>query len=104
MLVEYIKNSRAVLDSLLRYQDAKRLLELSSATNRALQSQMMALTAEKIKALADANEMAVRLFDCNEAYAAKDKKWKAANLECWLWRLGAGVGAALVVRQWAKPP
>lgn len=104
VIAEYVRNSRAVLDSLTRLSDTRLQLTISKSSIRALQSQNTALLAEKIKVRNDANEMAVRLFDCNELYAQKHKKWKAANLERWLWRVGAGGAATLTIISLVKPP
>lgn len=100
VIAEYVRNSRAVLDSLTRLSDTRMQLTISKSSLKALQSQNTSLFADKIKAQTDANEMAVRLFDCNEAYAKKHKKWKAANFERWLWRAGVVVGIVI----WVKPP
>lgn len=104
VIAEYVRNSRAVLDSLTRLSDTRMQLAISKNSLKALQSQNTSLFLEKIKAQNAANEMAVRLWDCNEAFAKKHKKWKAANLERWLWRVGAGAAATLTIISLVKPP
>lgn len=104
VIAEYVRNSRAVLDSLTRLSDTRLQLSLSKASFRTLQSQNAALLAEKIKAVNAANDMAVRLFGCNEHYDKLHKRFISANLERWLWRLGAGAAATLTIISKVKAP
>lgn len=104
VIAEYVRNSRAVLDSLTRLSDTRLQLSISKASFRTLQSQNTALLAEKIEAINAKNNVAIKLIQLNTKYDALHKKWRAANLERWLWRLGAGTAATLTIVSWVKPP
>lgn len=93
-----------MLDSLTRLSDTRLQLSISKASFRTLQSQNTALLAEKIEAINAKNNVAIKLIQLNTKYDALHKKWRAANLERWLWRLGAGTAATLTIVSWVKPP
>ena len=96
---QYVQNSRAVLDSLLRYQDAKINLQLKNRLLSSLQIQLTDCHIQNTKLRSDANEMAVRLFDANEAYHQKRKKLRTANFEKWAWRVLTVAGTYLYLKQ-----
>lgn len=87
----YNQNARAILDSLLRYQDAKISISLKNKQLTTYQAQLTGCQVQNSKLRSDANEMAVKLFDANEAYNKKRKKLLAANLEKWTWRVAAAL-------------
>lgn len=87
----YHQNARAILDSLLRYQDVKVNLQLKNKQITTYQSQLTGCQVQNSKLRSDANEMAIKLFDANEAYNKKRKKLLAANLEKWTWRVAAAL-------------
>lgn len=93
----YVANSRAILDSLLRYQDTKISLYLKAQQLTALQTQRNDLYAQTIKLRTDANEMAARMFDANTAYEAERKKRIARSIEAWIWRITALTTILLVI-------
>lgn len=94
---QYVQNSRAVLDSLMRFQDAKINLQLKTRQVSTLQTQLTTCHIQNTKLRADANEMAVRLFNTNEAYQKKQKKLTIANLEKWAWRVAAALTTYLII-------
>lgn len=93
----YHQNARAILDSLLRYQDAKISISLKNKQLTTYQAQLTGCQVQNSKLRSDANEMAVKLFDANEAYNKKRKKLLAANLEKWTWRVAAAVTTYLII-------
>jgi hypothetical protein len=103
-VAEYVRNSRALLDSLTRLSDTRLQLSISKNSVSALQSRIVALEAENFKLRADANEMAARLFDCNQLYDELHKKKSNANWERWIWRGASFVGSALWLRGRIKDP
>lgn len=94
---QYVSNSRAILDSLLRFEDAKVSLNLKTKQLATFQTQLTGCQVQNTKLRTDANEMAVRLFDANEAYHKKRKKLLAANIEKWAWRVTAALTTYLII-------
>lgn len=94
---QYVVNSRAILDSLMRFQDAKINLQLKNRQVSTLQTQLTECHIQTIKLRTDANEMAVRMFDANEAYHKKRKKLIIANIEKWAWRIAAALTTYLII-------
>lgn len=94
---QYVVNSRAILDSLMRFQDAKINLQLKNRQVSTLQTQLTECHIQTIKLRTDANEMAVRMFDANEAYHKKRKKLIIANIEKWAWRVSAALTTYLII-------
>jgi hypothetical protein len=103
-VAEYVRNSRALLDSLTRLKDTRLQLTISKSSVAALQSRILALETENFKLRNDANEMAARLFDCNQLYDELHKKKNNANWERWIWRGVSVVGSALWLRGRIQPP
>ena len=85
----FAQNSRAIYDSLLRYQDAKINLSLKNSQISNYQTQVTGCQVQNSKLRTDANEMAVRLFDANEAYQILHRRFRRADIERWAWRIGA---------------
>lgn len=104
MVAEYVRNSKAVLDSIMRFQDTKRLLIMAQLHIKNLQTENAALLVDKNKARNDANEMAARLWDCNQLYEDLQKKKRNANLERWIWRGVSVAGSALLLRGKIRDP
>lgn len=86
-----------MLDSLTRLSDTRLQLSLSKNSLRALQSQNTALFAEKLKAQNAANEMAVRLFDANDAYQILHRRFRRTQVERWAWRVAAALTTYLII-------
>lgn len=66
-------------------------LSLKSKQLTTYQTQLTGCQVQNSKLRSDTNEMAVKLFDANEAYNKKRKKLLAANLEKWTWRVAAAL-------------
>lgn len=81
----------------MRFQDAKINLQLKTRQVSTLQTQLTTCHIQNTKLRADANEMAVRLFNTNEAYQKKQKKLTIANLEKWAWRVAAALTTYLII-------
>lgn len=103
VIAEYVRNSRALLDSLTRLSDTRTQLSISKRSLKALQTENSYLFAEKIKAQTAANEMAERLFNCNEGYVVQSKKLRKANIEKWVWRGLATIGVVALARSIVPP-
>ena len=103
VIAEYVRNSRALLDSLTRLSDTRTQLSISKKSLKALQTENTRLFAEKIKAQTAANEMAERLWNCNESHAAQSKKLRKANIEKWVWRGLATIGVVALARSIVPP-
>ena len=103
-VAEYVRNSRALLDSLTRLSDTRLQLTISKGSVSALQSRILALETENFKLRNDANEMAARLFDCNQLYDELHKKKSNANWERWIWRGVSVVGSAFWLRGKIRDP
>lgn len=94
---QYVQNSRAVLDSLMRFQDAKINLQLKNRQVSTLQIQLTDCHIQSTKLRADANEMAVRLFNANEAYQILHRRFRRNQVEKWAWRLAAALTTYLII-------
>lgn len=103
VIAEYLRNSRALLDSLTRLSDTRTQLSISKKSLKALQTENTRLFADKIKAQTAANEMAERLWNCNESHAAQSKKLRKANIEKWVWRGLATIGVVALARSIVPP-
>lgn len=95
---QYVQNSRAVLDSLMRFQDAKINLQLKNKQVSTLQTQLTECHIQSTKLRTDANEMAVRLFDANTSYEILHRRFRRAQLERWAWRIGTGIVAGFWIK------
>lgn len=98
VIAEYVRNSRALLDSLTRLSDTRRQISILQNSLKALQSQNTALFAEKIKVQNAVNKMAERLSNCNESHNVKAKKLRKSNIEKWVWRGLATIGMVALAR------
>ena len=74
-------------------------LTISKNSLKALQSQNTTLFAEKLKAQTAANEMAVRLFDANDAYQILHRRFRRTQVERWVWRVAAATATYLYLKQ-----
>ena len=66
-------------------------LNLKNKQLTSFQTQLTGCQVQNTKLRTDANEMAVRMFDANEAYQRKRKKLRSANIEKWAWRVAAAL-------------
>ncbi|WP_428657590.1 hypothetical protein [Runella sp.] len=85
----FVQNSRAIYDSLMRFQDAKINLSLKNNQISNYQTQVTGCQIQNSKLRSDANDMAVRLFDANEANQILHRRFRRADIERWAWRIGA---------------
>lgn len=81
MVREYVSNSGAVLDSLLRYQLLKQQMQ-------PLERQLTDCRAEVLHVRTDANVLAEKYVRADNRLQDEQKKRKLARLENWIWRLG----------------
>ncbi|MDF7817941.1 hypothetical protein P1X15_10055 [Runella sp. MFBS21] len=94
----YIQNSRAIYDSLLRYQDAKTALHLKTTQVTSFQTQLIGCQVQSSKLRTDANDMAARLHAANTSYDHLHRRFRRAQLERWAWRIGAALTLYFVLK------
>lgn len=81
----------------MRFQDAKINLQLKNRQVSTLQIQLTDCHIQSIKLRADANEMAVRLFNANEAYQILHRRFRRSQVEKWAWRILAATTTYLII-------
>lgn len=92
---EGVRFYRAILDSLLRYEDCKTIAISRTQQIRTYQAQLTGCEASRITIRADANTIAEKYHRLDTYTQALRRRHRRAQIERWAWRVTA---AAIIAR------